>query len=155
VGSYAIRLAKKASRVYAIEPNPKNFQGLLQNIGLNEMLNIKTFPVASWNKTESLHISNNLGASKIVKSRAGFETQGIRLDELIEDDIHLVKIDTEGSELTVLDGMEGLRPLHIIVEVHGDENASLVSNMLEGRGYIVKILPELGGNYLYGENKLK
>jgi FkbM family methyltransferase len=102
-------------RVIAFEPVPQNLEFLRRNVTANGCTNVKVEPVALSNKSEKLtfHLHrDNLAAHGRLEhptDRAGtIDVQAITLDEYLKDDsgkINLIKIDAEGSEGHILEGM--------------------------------------------------
>ncbi len=100
--------------VLAIEPNPASFQRLERNIELNNFgSRIRALPVAAGAKAThgTLHVAQfEDGWASLIDSPDSKSTVSVpvrSLDELIPPTPSLiVKIDVEGSEYSVLSGME-------------------------------------------------
>jgi FkbM family methyltransferase len=131
----AASLIGPRGRVVAMEPEPRLFQLLDENVRLNDLSHVTACPAAATdrsNVTLPLRIfdetSGNWGVSSIASGAAGEmrAVEGRSLDELTMalglGRIDLVKIDVEGHELAVLAGMAaGLaanRYRRLIVEWH-------------------------------------
>lgn len=98
--------------VYAFEPEPRNFEILHRNIKLNNLSNVKAYNLALSEKcgVSRLFISpENKGDHTLVflnNGRGFVNVKTVRIDGFIsERDISLVKIDVQGYELHVLNGM--------------------------------------------------
>lgn len=129
VGHWALRLARKASRVIAVEANPATAATLRRHIAMNGITNIKVVEQAAWDKDEALVMSDPTGQAEGGSARVlpadgqQAEAHGKRLDEVLEweDRIDLVKLDVEGADLHALRGMKDLldrtRPV-LFVECH-------------------------------------
>jgi FkbM family methyltransferase len=133
----ASQLVGASGRVFAIEASPSIFAALLQNIDRNDATNITALHAAVYHETAELpiylHSKENLGASTIiadVANRRDATVEGIvramKLQDLVapEDVIRarLIKIDVEGAEWSVLQGMAAILPrlsaaTEILVEV--------------------------------------
>jgi FkbM family methyltransferase len=131
-----------AGRVHAIEASPTIFGLLQSNIARNGLSNIVAHNVAVSDKrgtlTVFLHGPGNLGLTTILRNEtaAGAQEETIEArplaDIVPETDIltaRLIKIDVEGAEWQVLQGMAALIPrLHedvsLVVEVSRDALAS-------------------------------
>jgi FkbM family methyltransferase len=127
---YAAYCVGRHGRVYAIEPAQDNLTILYTNLFANHLNNIIVLPYAAGSKTEikefylrgEVSAVNSLfqdnfyaGVTETVKVLA------VPLDDLIPGRADLVKIDVEGGELEVLEGMRRMLkspPLRLIVEWH-------------------------------------
>ena len=117
IGNHTLFFSKfwDDTKVYSFEPSSTIFQMLQRNIQLNNLESTNCFNVAVGNKAGSGRISyngqleNNLGATMVDYEDDG-EIQFITLDTFaLEHNLHvidLVKIDVEGFELKVLNGMK-------------------------------------------------
>jgi FkbM family methyltransferase len=132
VGHYALRAARKASRVIALEPNPDTAARLRENIALNSITNVDVAELAAWDGTARFSLKKvhdcyvRDGSNYLVPDPAG-TVWGARLDDILSkyplrpDRLDLVKIDAEGSDLHVISGMDDLltrfRPV-LFIEDH-------------------------------------
>lgn len=112
IGGYTVRVAKR-SRVYALEPHPRNFHFLKFNLKLNqEVANARIFQVAAgpYIGRATLHISDYHGRHSLLysqnKMKYSITVDMITLDSLLtnEKSIDVIKIDVEGAEILVLEG---------------------------------------------------
>jgi FkbM family methyltransferase len=127
---HAARLAGSRGRVVAVEPTPDNLEVLRRNIEAARLDNIIVAPVAAGRAadTRCLFVRGARSAvnSLFVESCYASVTDVLQvpvvpLDELVDGAAHVVKIDVEGAELDVLEGMPRLlkaRPVALIVEWH-------------------------------------
>jgi FkbM family methyltransferase len=114
----AARLVSEAGRVYAFEPEPKNFGLLRRSLDLNGYANVTATRSALSNRagTEELFLdASNLGNPSFqaanVPDRAGaVEVRTVPLDAFLaeagEPKVDLIKLDTQGAEGLVLEGAE-------------------------------------------------
>jgi FkbM family methyltransferase len=137
IGSMAIPLAKLSPRIrtVAVEPVPENYTDLKRNIELNGLKNVEIVKAAAYSKTgtaeffiNALHdgrgglFNNRLhGTGEIFVSpqrlkkdypavKQEIEVKAITLDELVDDQLSLVKIDADGYDSEVLlSGIESLK----------------------------------------------
>ncbi|HQJ75572.1 MAG TPA: FkbM family methyltransferase [Bacteroidota bacterium] len=138
VGYYSIRLADKVRKVFAFEPNPKNFDGLLINVILNNVKNINILPMALSDSERDVFVVDK-GSSSLISD---FQTEEsitkiktVTLDSIFSDknkENGIIKIDTEGEELKILDGatqwLEETNNIWVI-EYHGMSRDKIVEKM--------------------------
>lgn len=121
VGYYTIigsRLVGEKGKVYAFEPDPANFALLEKNVQLNGLTNVVLERKALSNRkgTVKLFIAEqNKGDHRIYQpegeSRRSVEVEAVRLDEYFQDHkrgIDFIKIDTQGADGLIVEGMAGL-----------------------------------------------
>jgi FkbM family methyltransferase len=112
------RLVGDKGRVYAFEPDPTNFELLRKNVQLNGLANVVLERKALSNRKGTLKLfiaDANKGDHRIYQpkgeSRTSVEVEAVRLDEYFRDErreIDFIKIDTQGAEGLILEGMGGL-----------------------------------------------
>ena len=119
VGYYTLLAAKlvgPTGKVYAFEPAPENYATLLKNIKLNNYGNIAAARMAlSDRRGDSVIYLSGLDTGRHSLYQHGLPEQGntlvetTTLDHFMESQdwpqIDLIKIDVEGAEVAVLDGM--------------------------------------------------
>ena len=147
IGFYSLLLRHNFHKVYAIEPVPTNIRRLKRRLFIRFVRNVKVVPVALSDKngkatfyvnSDSRTLIDNLSASSLFekfefrscdhapdRAYAGspISIETLTFDSLLtEPTADLVKIDVEGAEFLVLDGMkESLakrRVRNILVELH-------------------------------------
>jgi len=156
VGKYTIPAAKLVAphgKVIALEPHPQNFALLLSNIKLNKLDEyVVPLQIAAWNREEikPLYLKEeDSGTPSLMfmeETRGSITVQCMPLDRLIRslhvNRIDLVKIDVEGAEVHVLQGMKQIMLQHrpaIIVETF-PMNLKKVLDILLQNGYKISIL---------------
>ena len=137
IGRYTLRGARQASRVIAVEPDPRNFSVLERNIGLNGFSNVVAFNLALSNSKESLPFyiarsgdtdlsslsanwAENLGVtSDTTPVKVDCDTLDNIVSNLALPLITWLKIDVEGHEVAVLEGsLDSLaKTEHLILEL--------------------------------------
>jgi FkbM family methyltransferase len=144
---YASRRVGPTGRVVAIEPAGDNIAVLRENIAANGLDNVVVLPVAAGRAHEVRDLFlrgetsavNSLFRESVYAAVTGVEPVRVApLDDLVDADPDLVKIDVEGAELDVLAGMTRLlrRPaIRLIVEWHPGLQAAA--------GYAPDALPRL------------
>lgn len=147
VGHYTKKLSElvgPSGRVLAFEPVPTTFSLLSANTQLFPHANVSLFNAAVSDKLDLVGMSmpkfesgldNYYEAHLSGDSDSNTSVLTISVDELLKDrPVSLVKIDAEGHEAFVLEGMKQLIRKHHPVLVLETEDAAVVSQ-LEGAGY--------------------
>ncbi|MDY6836576.1 MAG: FkbM family methyltransferase [Thermodesulfobacteriota bacterium] len=133
IGYYTLLFAKRVGpqgMVFAFEPIPEACVTLEKNIRLNGYQNVRVLDYALYDSNGFFVLEGPLDISRINPLKAGEGENDLRvetrvfddcLEELDVDCIDLVKIDVEGAEMNVLEGMKkSLQKFHpaLLVEVH-------------------------------------
>jgi FkbM family methyltransferase len=127
---YAAHRVGMQGHVYALEPAQDNLAVLYANLFANNLTNVTVLPYAAGNQAEikkfflrgEISAVNSLFQDNFYADiTETVEVMAAPLDDLIVETPDLVKIDVEGAELEVLEGMQ--RMLHsptirLIVEWH-------------------------------------
>jgi FkbM family methyltransferase len=145
----ASRLVGDDGHVVAIEPEPRSFGLLTKNVKRNGLKNVSLLNLALSNQigkkdfyiqkiaSRSSFYPPNLITEDYAKTRVKVQT----LDNLINTNVDIMKIDVEGAELSVLEGAcnaleKGLVD-KLIVEVHKRINGvETISKFLNSYGYM-------------------
>lgn len=114
IGYYTLLMAQKARRVYAIEPEENNFEVLEKNVKENNLRNIVTVRAAASNKNGRIKLyksEDNWGDHRVYgakNNKIWSYVNCLRLDKILETEqkISLVKIDTQGWEPAVIEGVK-------------------------------------------------
>jgi len=127
---YAARRVGIGGLVAAVEPAADNLRVLRENVASNGLANVAIHAVAAGrvNQTRDLYLRGEVSAVNSLYPDSMYAavtgTEAVRvapLDDLVDFDADLVKIDVEGAELDVLAGMPRLLrhpALLLIVEWH-------------------------------------
>lgn len=111
---HAARLAGASGRVVAVEPTPDNLEVLRRNLAAAQLTNVVVAPVAAGRaaSTRDLFVRGQISAvnslfpeSCYAAVTAVLPVPVVPLDDLVEGAADVVKIDVEGAELEVLEGM--------------------------------------------------
>jgi FkbM family methyltransferase len=134
VGHYSLRAVKAGAKVYAVEANPEAAAQLRLNAHINN-LDLTVWALAAWNKPELIEFSRasvayelrNGSLSLLSSNRnpypVGVTVAGVPLDQLLDslEQLDVVKMDVEGADIHVIDGMMAslvrLKPL-LVFEDH-------------------------------------
>jgi FkbM family methyltransferase len=144
VGHYACRLSSLVGpegHVFAIEPIPETFALLASNVEFFAYRNVTLLNLAASDRTGvttmSIPAESGLKDLYFSKIAAGgdWPVYGCRIDDIrFEKRISLIKIDVEGHELLVLQGMKSLLETdHPTVIVEGNSDA--VNSLFEALSY--------------------
>ena len=111
VGYYTVLFSKLANKVYAFEPSEISFRKLKRNVAYNRCKNVGLYNAAigEKGKTATLHGTQRGGADSLsITQGATYEkiVQVLSLDGIIRGRVDVVKIDAEGADLDVLEGMK-------------------------------------------------
>ena len=128
----------KYKKIIAFEPDKSNFKKL-QNVvtGLHD---IDVYPFATGNENAQISFAEEGGLNSQISETGANKVQMIRLDDLIKDEISLVKLDVEGAEMDPLRGCEKLikkyRPKLAVSLYHR------IDDLINIPTYLKKIVPE-------------
>jgi FkbM family methyltransferase len=165
VGYYTLLAARAvgaSGKVYAFEPAPNNYALLCQNIRDNGYTNVVTIPKAVADRSGKVRLyldPKNLGSHNLsggATTFASVEVEAAALDEYFhgyEDPIDVIKVDAEGAEALILQGMRDLlrrnAKLALFTEFHPRAMESLGSSP---EAYIAQ-LTQLGFNMFMLDEK--
>jgi len=129
VGGFSMIASKLFGSVYSFEPQPFNFEGLSENIKLNNLANVIAINKGVGNEITEKEISARGGGSKIYSGNIP-KIPKVTYDKIslttidsmkFKLPVSVIKIDTEGYEEQVLEGAKQtiakFRPV-IIIETH-------------------------------------
>jgi FkbM family methyltransferase len=124
-------LVGKSGRIVSLEPDPRVVEVLRRNVGSNGFENASVVQAAAYNSCGevSLGCAPATSWSGIYYERPmkRISVRAVTLDSLCDqlglDRVDFVKIDVEGAEVAVLEGMSGVlarqRP-QVLLELHGE-----------------------------------
>jgi FkbM family methyltransferase len=154
VGKYTLRaaiLVGESGKVIAVEPNKGNFRVLVKNIELNKLQNCIPFNIAasSTDGEVTLFLGPNSAEHSIVQDfgRGSYRIRARALDKVLNETgiekVDIIKIDVEGAELEVLEGLNMTlkkeNPL-IVIEIHPLKNKYKIVEYLNNLGYVEELL---------------
>ena len=131
----AARLVGSDGRVVAFEPLARNYRFVMANLALNGYENVVVEQMAVTNQdgTLEMHVfgTDNLSVSNLVTGSSDWQIGEVaccRLDTYLRQtgiqQVDLIKIDVEGAEALVLEGMKGFMSQAgfpaLVIEVHPD-----------------------------------
>ena len=146
----AVALARGASKVLTVEPDPTNLECLRRNFP-TEIANgrVVIFPGAVWNKRDVLTFESadqNSGMGSVaVARRTGrtFQVEATTLDELVQrfglSRVDYIKMDIEGAERFALEGaqetLRNFRPTLMLDSYHRPDDMRAFRSILEPVGF--------------------
>lgn len=126
-------------KIMSFEIHPINYALLV--INTVDMDKCKCMNFAVSNCTGFCHVATNkynMGMCQISKVNEKYSADMVTIDSFHFDNVTLIKIDTEGNELDILDGAKNTiiagKPL-IMIELHPD-NSSRYDSYLKNIGYV-------------------
>jgi FkbM family methyltransferase len=145
IGNHALAFSPLFARVLAFEPNPIALHLLRANIELNQRENIEVVPFGLGRADETHRfqtVHGNLGASRFTPS-GGASLQIRQGDRFILEEgrqvpVGLIKIDVEGMEPQVLEGLTTTIDAHkpvVLFEVMSADALTLSREILASCGY--------------------
>jgi FkbM family methyltransferase len=169
IGRWSVRMARRASQVFAVEPNPASVATLRKHLALNDVDNVTVITEAAWDSDTLLFLNDanhrlaggstrTLTMLEVDEADARAAVQAQRLDDCGDleylDRLDLVKLDVEGSDLHALRGMRHLLAEHrpaLIVErhdVYGYYQLDELTDLLTELGYQWREIKYLTAPYL-------
>ncbi len=145
IGAHTVGLARMVGPrgiVLAFEPQRVIFQILCANVVMNELFNVRTFPVAVGRETGIAKVppfdytaQNNFGGVSLQNVADGEEVSLVTIDSLNLPALHFLKVDVEGMESDVLAGAQASirrhRPLMYVENDRPDGSAQLIGQIAD------------------------
>lgn len=130
-----------SGRVYSIELHPDTYNVLNNKFGHQNNTIVLNYGVSNTNEPIPFYRGNDSWTNNIIGHDTNFRVnekigiiQGIRLDTLLKNEQHIkiLKIDVEGAENLVLEGLEGIydRVEYMLLECHLDEDWLGIRDMI-------------------------
>ena len=167
IGYYAMieaSLVTESGQVYAIEPEPRNFELLQQNIKLNNYHHVDAFQAGIGDKTgfAKLYVSEHSNLHNLLRplheknDDSAIDVNVYRLDDflrknnIIPSNINFIRMDIEGYEVNAIAGMQetlrAAKRLNLFIEFHPGYIEDIAGYSLEST---MKMLASLGFEIRY------
>ena len=153
IGSFTMTVAKRAKKVLAIEPDPKNYACLKANV--SRFANVRTIRKGVWNskKKLKLYLDSRYPVAHSVVIQPGNKSVDIEVDaldnivsELGFNKVDFIKMNIEGAEIEALEGAKQVLKSvkKIVLDAHhirdGKPTYPLVCRLLEAKGFKTRIV---------------
>lgn len=163
IGIYTLIAASEVhptGKVYAFEPDPRVYALLVKNIEANGFQSVvRTLPIIVSDEmgTQRFYLSPHTGASSVWQEWAGssnfIDVKRTTLDRFFASEdwppVQLIKIDAEGSEISILKGMRELVSRNPSIKVLFELNFLIMEKIkIELEDFLV-LLKTLGFSYVY------
>jgi len=149
-------------RVYSFEPNPRTFEVLNKNIEVNwlgRIIRAHQLAVLDSRKEVKLHVlrrfqgSSSLFPPELIPepdppAEQWCSVDAVPLDEIVQEKVDVIKIDAEGSEPLVLEGMRGILDRSPDLTIFMEINVPMIQKTIDPRTFLKKIR-ELGATMHY------
>lgn len=126
VGFYSLLASRKARKVLAIEPLPENLAYLRRHVALNgleDRIEIHALAASNYEGEGKLRLIPGNRSEARLQPWGTLSVRTSRLDHLASDLPDVIKIDVEGSEVEVLEGMQQIVPRNhvtVLIALHGN-----------------------------------
>lgn len=95
----------KYKRIFAIEPDTKNFQAMQKLIEEKNYKNVSLYECGVWDKKETLTFSDDGTVGSAISESGNITVKVDSIDNIVGDSsVSLIKMDVEGAELKALQG---------------------------------------------------
>lgn len=139
--------------MYAFEPNPRTFEILMKNVRVNwltKVVRAQCLAALDAKKQAELHVLREFqGGTSLFKHELAPEAdppaeqhvtvEAGRLDEIISEKVDLMKIDVEGSEPLVYEGMRGIIERSPQLIIFMEFMPAMLRNTVEPKGFLNRI----------------
>ena len=145
LGDFTMAASRNARKIISVEPGPENFAILRSNLRVNSLKQVLPLNIAAHDSFENLSLSGNGADLRVSGFNGGEHTKGMPLDDVLTQHevsyVDLVKIDVQGHEIRVLQGLSDSLKKHriglAIVEVHAQRHVKArdVVYFMQSYGY--------------------
>lgn len=123
-------------KIFAIEPDPSNFEKLKEFVNRNSYKNIECFNCGVWNEKGTLYFNEASGTTSRISENGSMALKLDTIDDIVGDEkISLIKMDIEGAELNALKGavktLKYSRPVLAISVYHRQEDLITIPQFIK------------------------
>ncbi|MFB6100664.1 MAG: FkbM family methyltransferase [Candidatus Nanohalobium sp.] len=153
LGFFTCIMAREGAEAFSFEPDPLTADELRKNLDRNSIeASVFEYAISNRDAEGELELKRGPNGTESLtqngKNTVSVDTR--KLDSLDIPPPDIVKIDTEGHETQVLEGMEETlaEKALLYVEAHGDQQLSSIEDILSEEGYRTEIMfAREDGNY--------
>lgn len=138
---FFLKNLENTGKIYSFELDPETTNVLRNRFENNSNVEIHNKAVSNENSIINYYKGNDAWTNNIIghdmnfkENPIGGQVESIRLDTFLskEDSIKLIKIDVEGAEKLVLEGLENIinKTKYILVECHLEQDWDIIKEML-------------------------
>lgn len=145
IGDFTLTIKNHSGKIIAIEPGQENFTALRANLRINGTQNVIPLHAAAHNKNEEVFLDGESSNLYVSEKKRGQSVNGMTIDLMLHElrifHVDLVKIDVQGHEKAVLEGMhdmlEGRLVNLLVIEVHLKRGVSVedILSFMKRYGY--------------------
>lgn len=155
VGYYSVLASRLGAKVIAFEPSKENRELLEKNIKENKCeVEVRGQALSDKTETGFLYTNTTPGQYSLIGSGAGERVEATRLDDLGLPIADFYKIDVEGVERNVLEGMQGVlnttKPITVVLE---DWSGAVTEWLVREHGFNLITTDKQYGNFILTKNQ--
>ena len=157
IGMFALFCALEGAQVHSYEPEKSNFELAVANLGdLGIVHNVAVVGDDSKIRRLYLNVAKNTGAHSFLinkRRKTWQDVECIDINDILSKDVDFLKVDTEGAEVEIFEGIRDfLNIKKIVFEYHfsilkGSEPYFQLVELLKGQGFEVFYNPNPGKNW--------
>ncbi|MGP6221047.1 FkbM family methyltransferase [Caldiplasma sukawensis] len=140
IGIFTCKIAMQVKNIISIEPEPRNFSILKQNVETNRFSNVVILNYAVSDREEIVHFSDTGGAASV--SETGIPVMAKSLDTILDElgnpKVTILKMDIEGYEGKVLSNFRNHETINqVVIETHSRDLTRKITSILSSWGLTV------------------
>jgi FkbM family methyltransferase len=164
-GTWTVQLAPYYNKVIAFEPHPQSYQQLTENLRAFNVTNVKAERMAVGKTSGKItffyrahadhsHVTPDRIPGECCQVVASEEMDCTSLDDYFKGypgKIDLIKIDTEGAEVEIVEGALNTIKVHrpsLFIEAHGRARLQAVLGLLDFVSFDSIVYPQVGGDII-------